>query len=56
MPELDGAASIGIAVILAATAAFLAYECKSLLTGESALPAVVEGVRRIALEQPRVAG
>ena len=56
VPELDGAASIGIAVILAATAVFLAYECKSLLTGESALPAVVEGVRRIALEQPRVAG
>jgi cation diffusion facilitator family transporter len=54
VPELDGAASIGIAVILAATGAFLAYECKSLLTGESARPAVVDGVRRIALEQAHV--
>jgi hypothetical protein len=34
MPVLDGVASIVIGLILAATAAFLAYECQSLLTGE----------------------
>jgi cation diffusion facilitator family transporter len=38
MPILDGIASIGIGIILALTALFLAYECKSLLTGEGADP------------------
>lgn len=53
-PALDGVASLGIAGILAATGAFLAYECKSLLTGESARPTVVEGIRRITLEHAHV--
>jgi cation diffusion facilitator family transporter len=44
---LDGAASIAIGVILALTAAFLAWECKGLLTGESARPEIVEGIRRL---------
>ncbi|MBT6203574.1 MAG: cation diffusion facilitator family transporter [Alphaproteobacteria bacterium] len=48
MPVLDGAASIGIGLILAATAAVLAYECKGLLIGESAVPATVESIRREA--------
>jgi hypothetical protein len=35
MPRLDGIASLGIGVVLATTAAFLAYESQSLLTGVS---------------------
>ncbi len=50
----DGAASIGIGVILALTALGLAYETKSLLTGEAAAPAIVEEIRRMALEEPSV--
>ena len=45
---LDGAASVIIGLILGATAAWLAYETKGLLIGESASPAVVEGVRALA--------
>jgi cation diffusion facilitator family transporter len=45
MPVFDGAASIAIGVILAVTACLLAYECKSLLIGESASPRVVAGIR-----------
>ncbi len=47
MPELDGVASIVIGVILALTAALLAYESKGLLIGEGADPQVVAGVREI---------
>ena len=36
IPEMDGAASILIGLILALVAAFLAYESKGLLIGESA--------------------
>jgi len=45
---LDGAASIVIGLILAATAWFLAVETKDLLIGEAASPACVAGVRRLA--------
>jgi cation diffusion facilitator family transporter len=48
MPVLDGVASIAIGVILAGTAAFLAYECQSLLTGEGVAPEVRESIRRLA--------
>jgi cation diffusion facilitator family transporter len=47
VPALDGAASIVIGLILGVTAALLAYECKGLLIGEGARPALVEGVHRI---------
>ncbi len=47
LPWLDGAASIAIGVILAATAALLAYETKSLLVGESAAPETVEAITKI---------
>ncbi|MCU7935944.1 MAG: hypothetical protein KZQ99_13860 [Candidatus Thiodiazotropha sp. (ex Dulcina madagascariensis)] len=44
----DGIASIMIGLILVGTAAWLAYETKSLLIGESANPAVVQGIRELA--------
>jgi cation diffusion facilitator family transporter len=43
----DGAASVTIGLILAATATWLAYETKGLLIGESASPSIVNGVREI---------
>ena len=51
MPELDGVASIIIGVILALTAALLAYESKGLLIGEGADPQVVAGVREIVRDK-----
>lgn len=51
MPILDGVASIGIGVILAATAALLAYESKGLLIGEGARPDVRLGVEAIIRAQ-----
>ena len=47
-PLYDALASIGIGAVLAVTAAFLAYECKGLLIGEAASPAVVAGIEAIA--------
>jgi cation diffusion facilitator family transporter len=44
----DGLASVVIGLILGATAIWLAYEIKGLLVGESALPHVVEEIRRLA--------
>ena len=41
LPALDGIASIIIGLVLAGTAALLAFESKGLLIGESADPAVV---------------
>jgi cation diffusion facilitator family transporter len=54
MPALDGAASVGISLILAATAIFLARESKSLLIGEPASPEVQRKVLAIAQEDPAV--
>ncbi|MDH5749305.1 MAG: cation diffusion facilitator family transporter [Rhodospirillales bacterium] len=54
IPELDGAASIVIGLILAFTAAFLAYESKALLIGESAQPEVITGVREIIGAHPGI--
>ena len=48
---LDGAASVVIGLILGGTAALLAYECKGLLIGEAASPAVREGVLKAIREQ-----
>lgn len=45
----DGIASIIIGLILAGTAAWLAYETKGLLIGESANRKVVRGIRKIVL-------
>lgn len=43
----DGSASVLIGVVLAATAAWLAYETKGLLIGESASRRVIEGIRAL---------
>lgn len=53
---LDGVASIVIGLILAATAAFLGYEARSLLTGEAVDPEVRADIRRIVATEPGVAG
>jgi cation diffusion facilitator family transporter len=50
----DGLASIVIGLILGATAAWLAYETKSLLIGESANPEVVACIRQIADSYPQI--
>jgi len=56
MPRLDGIASLGIGAVLAATAAFLAYESQSLLTGEAVHPEVRAEIERIAKMAPGVIG
>ncbi|WP_350334135.1 cation diffusion facilitator family transporter [Coralliovum pocilloporae] len=54
LPWLDGAASILIGLILAATAALLAYETKGLLIGESADPEVISDIRKLVDDVPHV--
>lgn len=54
LPVLDGVASVAIGVILATTAALLAYECKGLLTGEAASDTVVSGIKWIIGENPHI--
>jgi cation diffusion facilitator family transporter len=53
-PEFDGIASIGIGLVLTATAIVLARESKGLLIGEGARPEIVRAIRRIASEEPGV--
>lgn len=54
IPELDGVASVVIAVILAGVAVLLAIECKGLLIGESAGTAVTEGIRALLQDNGRI--
>ena len=54
LPALDGAASIGIGLLLIATAAFLAYETRSLLTGEAASGPVQAGIREVVGGRPEI--
>jgi cation diffusion facilitator family transporter len=54
MPELDGVASIGISLVLAGTAIFLARETKGLLMGEPASPEVQAKVLDIVQADPDV--
>jgi cation diffusion facilitator family transporter len=51
MPELDGAASVGIGCVLAVTAVFLARESKGLLIGEPARNATCRSILQVAREQ-----
>lgn len=50
----DGAASIGIGALLVLIAIFLAYETRSLLTGEAASPETRKRIREILLADVRV--
>ena len=54
MPELDGAASVGIGIVLGVTALFLARESKGLLIGETADPALQASILAIADADPAV--
>ena len=54
LPVLDGVASLAIGCILAVTAAFLAYECQSLLTGEGVAPQTRRAMRSLVAGQPGV--
>ena len=49
-PRLDGVASLGIAMVLAITAAFLAHESKGLLIGEPAREPIRRSILKIAME------
>ncbi len=53
---MDGASSVLIGVLLAFTAAFLAYETKALLIGESARGALLDGVNEIISAAQSVRG
>src|SRR5207248_10803829 len=55
-PIFDGLASLAIGVILLITAAFLAYESQSLLTGEAAQPETRSAIARVAAQTPGVVG
>jgi cation diffusion facilitator family transporter len=54
MPELDGAASVGVGLVLATVAGFLVIQCKGLLIGESATPELVERIQALVGEDPAV--
>jgi cation diffusion facilitator family transporter len=54
-PWADGAASVGIGVLLLAVAIFMANETRSLIAGEAAAPFIVEAVRKAVETDPRVA-
>lgn len=54
MPSLDGAASIGIGLVLVGMAFFLMVETHGLLIGEAADPALVEAISEIVREEPGV--
>lgn len=54
-PHADGVASVLIGLILMAIGALLARETLSLLVGESASPATLADVRRLAVTEPSVA-
>ena len=54
IPELDGAASVVIGLILAATALLLAIESKGLLLGEATHPEVIAEIRRLIAAHPAI--
>lgn len=54
MPELDGAGSIGIGLVLGITAVFLARETKGLLIGEQASALLEKSILEIAAQDPAV--
>lgn len=54
MPELDGAASVVIGLLLAGVAVFLVSQARGLLIGEGIRPETARAIRAIAMEQPGV--
>ena len=54
LPRLDGVASVLIGLVLGGVAIFLAAECKGLMLGEAADPAVRDGLRGIVARSPGV--
>lgn len=54
MPELDGVGSIGISLVLATTAIFLARETKGLLMGEAASPEIQARVLAVVDADPDI--
>ena len=54
MPELDGAASLVIGLLLAGVAVLLIRESRGLLIGEGIRPETARAIRAIALGQPKV--
>jgi cation diffusion facilitator family transporter len=54
LPVMDGVASVVIGVLLATTAALLAFESQSLLTGEGVQPEVRASLRQLAEAEPGV--
>ena len=54
MPELDGAASLVIGVLLAGVAILLIRESHGLLIGEGIRPETARAIRSLALAQPKV--
>lgn len=54
MPIFDGLAAIAIGVVLLLTAVILAVECKGLLIGEGADPAVLAAIRAKVAADPRI--
>jgi divalent metal cation (Fe/Co/Zn/Cd) transporter len=53
-PYADAIASIAIGALLVAVAGFLAFETRSLLTGETASPPVLAEIRRILGDDKRI--
>ena len=53
-PRLDGVASIGVGLVLAVMAVFLAYETKSLLIGEPASPRLEAAILKATADDPAV--
>jgi cation diffusion facilitator family transporter len=53
-PRLDGLGSIGVSLVLAVMAIFLANETKGLLIGESASPRLEAGILELAAADPAV--
>jgi len=54
MPELDGAASVPIGLLLAGVATLLAWESRGVLIGEGIRPETAQAMRELALAQPGV--
>jgi cation diffusion facilitator family transporter len=54
MPELDGAASVAIGLLLAGVAVLLVRESRGLLIGEGIRPETAQAIRTIAKAQPHV--